>query len=451
MKVVTLSDGSVVNCHAEPLAAGSEGEVFATEDGRSVVKLYFKPSTDREQTLKDIVGAFNITRDNPVAERLFCWPDAIVSQPSLGLRMPKAPGDSRPLIDFLLRRARSRIPLGDRGTWQGMFAIARKLAYAVDRMHMRGLCHSDLSWSNVLVNPVRGSVTLIDCDGLVVPSRVPPQVLGTPLFMAPEVVADGATPSVRTDLHSLAVLIYMMLLGRHPLSGPKRHHVEPEEDDRLAFGKEALYIEHPTDLSNRPRNLEITSCCLGPKLEELFRRAFVTGLHSPSNRPTAGEWERALSRTFDRIVPCANRSCEQSFYVVAKDVSLRCPWCGFRRPPVRSLPILHLMAPAGGKGKYRSDDGYLVVGWPDKKLYVHHVHPNHPMDAQAVAQLRYDHQTGSWSLLNLAAMGLASLSPDGSRSPVSVGESLELKNGSNVLLGQPGTARLARIDLLTIS
>ena len=97
-------------------------------------------------------------------------------------------------------------------------------------MHAAGLAHSDLSYKNILVDPVSGSASVIDVDGLVVPGKYPPDVVGTPDFIAPEVVRtshlskdnpDRYLPSIATDKHALAVLIYMYLLYRHPLRGGK--------------------------------------------------------------------------------------------------------------------------------------------------------------------------------------------------------------------------------------
>lgn len=53
-------------------------------------------------------------------------------------------------------------------------------------MHMMGLAHSDLSYKNVLVDPNGGHACVIDVDGLVVPGRFPPDVVGTPDFIAPK-------------------------------------------------------------------------------------------------------------------------------------------------------------------------------------------------------------------------------------------------------------------------
>ncbi len=56
-------------------------------------------------------------------------------------------------------------------------------------MHSAGLAHSDLSYKNVLIDPVSRTAAIIDIDGLVVPGKFPPDVIGTADFIAPEVLA----------------------------------------------------------------------------------------------------------------------------------------------------------------------------------------------------------------------------------------------------------------------
>ena len=51
-----------------------------------------------------------------------------------------------------------------------------------------GLAHSDLSYNNILIDPVTKSANIIDLDGLVVPGLFPPEVIGTADFIAPEVL-----------------------------------------------------------------------------------------------------------------------------------------------------------------------------------------------------------------------------------------------------------------------
>jgi serine/threonine protein kinase len=150
-------------------------------------------------------------------------------------------------------------------------------------MHAAGLAHSDLSYNNVLIDPVTGKATIIDIDGLVVPGKFPPDVIGTPDFIAPEVMATkhlGKTdknrklPSIQTDRHALAVMIYMYLLYRHPLRGGKIHDLDPMKDEELGMGAKALFVEHPTDKSNRPKlsDVKANSFPLGRcKQNSIFR------------------------------------------------------------------------------------------------------------------------------------------------------------------------------------
>ncbi|HDZ2673667.1 TPA: kinase, partial [Klebsiella pneumoniae] len=120
-------------------------------------------------------------------------------------------------------------------------------------------------------------------------------------------------PSIATDRHALSVLIYMYLLFRHPLRGGKIHDIDDEvRDEALSMGERALFIEHPTDRSNTVKVNQVSSFSLpwadpqkipytimGPYLKPLFDRAFIDGLHDPSKRPTADEWESALVKTVD--------------------------------------------------------------------------------------------------------------------------------------------------------
>jgi len=83
----------------------------------------------------------------------------------------------------------------NRGSWQARLSISFRMSRILRWMHQRGLCHSDLSPKNFLVNVKNAQTTLIDCDGLVVPGIQPPSVLGTPQCMAPEIVMGKSTPS----------------------------------------------------------------------------------------------------------------------------------------------------------------------------------------------------------------------------------------------------------------
>jgi DNA-binding helix-hairpin-helix protein with protein kinase domain len=235
------------------------------------------------------------------------------------------------------------------GDWGQFVRISLNLARAIRRMHAAGVAHSDLSFNNVLIDPLTGSAIVIDLDGLIVQSFFPPQVAGTKGFIAPEVVktqhlrqGDPAkvVPSKLTDLHALAVMIYQYLFTRHPLEGGARYSdTDVESQDRLEFGEKALFIEHPTDSTNRvnPKWLgkhdtlwgdpsKTPMSLAGPYLTKLFLRAFVDGLHNPQLRPSAEEWETALIKTNDLLHKCSNSKCTMKWFVYDENTT-QCPEC----------------------------------------------------------------------------------------------------------------------------
>ena len=110
------------------------------------------------------------------------------------------------------------VPEDQKGTYLDRLHMCLKIARAMRRLHAAGLAHGDLSYNNVLVDPLSGSALILDDDGLVVPGKYPPEVIGTPGFIAPEVLAtktlsisdpNKKLPKIATDRYQLAVLIYL--------------------------------------------------------------------------------------------------------------------------------------------------------------------------------------------------------------------------------------------------
>jgi serine/threonine-protein kinase len=109
----------------------------------------------------------------------------------------------------------------------GVMAIADALlvltpvASALDYAHSQGVLHRDIKPSNIMMlsdgTPVLtdfGLAKVLGGDTITVTG----QVLGTPEYMAPELVqGDGAGPAA--DRYSLGVVAYQMLTGRVPFQG----------------------------------------------------------------------------------------------------------------------------------------------------------------------------------------------------------------------------------------
>lgn len=458
----SLLDGSSVEYYGDAVGEGAEKVCHFTTDGQSVV-LFYKDARDacdpeRMQRLQSILGKYNPTanpKDGAYWKQHFCWPTAIVSQPTLGIVTPLYPNNfffpkaSGPFSGkektgrwFCVPKVRQLLPEKERGNWLGYLKIGIVMARAVARLHSAGLAHSDLSAKNVLVDPVNGTSIVIDIDTLVVPGIHPPKVLGTRGYIAPEVVAGKALPSIRTDLHALPVLIYEYLLLRHPLMGPKVHSTaSTEEDDRLSMGESALFVEHPKDRSNRPKSIRVPCEALGPYISEMFHRAFVDGLHSPDDRPTAIEWERALVRSTDLLLPCSSRSCEAKWFIFTGQAKPACPFCG--SPYGTSIPILNLYSERRA-GQFTYEKHRLAL-WHNWVLHGWHIFDNvwPGGDVDKTPKGYCSFHKGKWVLVNQSEESMVVLNG----SPVPSGSAVELRDGMQIRLSAAPHGRLAVVQM----
>lgn len=489
----TTTEGQVVEYVDDVIGSGAMKDVYFSPD-KSYVVAFYKQAQDAQahDRLQMITGKY---RDSIFGQAggdywrgLFCWPTAMLEHEGrLGIVVPTYKqhfffefGSKN--NDFLGIKGREKegkwfasasnqnrfLDPRERGSWLNYLRIGIQIARAVRRLHAAGLAHSDLSYKNVLVDPVGGHASVIDVDGLVVPGKYPPDVVGTPDFIAPEVVmtshlaredSNRSLPSIGTDRHALAVLVYMYLFYRHPLRGRKVHDLHDEQrDELLAMGERALFVEHPADSSNRINLAQVKPAELpwadtdklpytlaGPYLAPLFRRAFVDALHSPAMRPTADDWETALVKTVDLVQPCQNPACEQKWFVFDNSTRPMCPFCG--APHRGQIPVLNLYS-ARKEGSFRPDNHRLMV-WTGQSLFAWHANrliaPNERLSAEQRRRVGYFVLHGGvWWLVN---EGLPDLVDADSKAVVPIGAKVELKDGLKLLLSRAEGGRLALVQL----
>ena len=449
---VTLADGTTIACHDASFAEGGDGILFFSSDGTSVIKLYKSPEPWRIHATEAVLNRYNVIKDHTYWEQLFAWPNAMVMKPSLGIRMRKV-AEQRPMSHFVNWKFRTKLlQPHEQGVWQGYVAAALKVSRLVSRLHLFGLCHSDLSENNIFMNPVNGQVTLLDCDGLVVPGQLPPVVIGTNGYMAPEIVTRVATPSIDADLHALAVIIYRLLFIRDPFKGPKKHHTDPTLEDELMYGQNALFIEHPTDRSNRPASNFPSTRLLGEDVSKLFHRAFVEHLKVPGRRPRAADWERALIRMYDRIVACTNPKCTFKSFVVLEQ-SPCCPWCKTPlRHPSGQIPLFHFYRKMGKT--WDRDGAYTMIGSEGRPLHAWHVYtsagPGPNTDSSVLADIGYDKASRTWRINNYNLRFLRRMLTPPHSDSLGTGFSHELHKGDMLILGDGDNARIAYVDFLRL-
>ncbi|MGQ0593302.1 MAG: helix-hairpin-helix domain-containing protein [Gammaproteobacteria bacterium] len=477
----------------EIIGAGGMKDVYFSPD-RSYVVGFFRDRQDYQakDRLTMIAGRYRDGIFNQAGgeywKDLYCWPTGVVElNGKLGV---VAPAYQKHFFfeygsknqDFLGIKGREKegkwfasannqnrfLDARERGDWLNYVKICIRISRAVRRMHAAGLAHSDLSYKNVLVDPVRGNACVIDIDGLVVPGKFPPDVVGTPDFIAPEVVMTGhlkkddparVLPSIATDRHALAILIYMYLLYRHPLRGDKVHAEDPQIDETLSMGAKALFVEHPSDAGNRIRipnkkpselpwadTTKIPYTVTGPYLAALFNRAFMDGLHDPAQRPTADDWEQALVKTVDLVQPCRNPDCAQKWYIFDNTLAPKCPFCGTAYKG--KLPVLNLYS-ARRAGRFKPENHRVMV-YTNQSLFPWHmnrnVFPNERLTPDQKKRIGYFvFHADAWWLVNERMPDLTDVTTN---TPIPVGSNVELTDGQQLLLSKEDGGRLVMVQMV---
>ena len=491
---ITATDGSPVAFEDTIIGSGGMKDVYFSPD-KSYVVAFFRDKQDAnaKDRLKNITGIYREGIFNRAGgeywKDLYCWPTKIVEyNGKLGLVCPTYHKDFFFAIgsknsDFLQIRGKEKngkwyasamhqnrsLAPEEKGNWFNYFQICIAISRAVHRLHAAGLAHSDLSFNNVLVAPTLGKACIIDIDGLVVPGKFPPDVLGTKEFIAPEVYAtkhlnitdlNRKLPCIATDRYALAVMIYFYLLFRDPLDGKKIWDTDVNRDEELKRGKNALFIENAKDTTNSvkvsdlkpsqipqgdPAKIPYSVC--GPYLKTLFDRAFIDGLHDPSKRPTADEWTQGLLKTVDLMQPCQNPNCWHKWFVFDNTYKPKCPFCGTEYKG--QLPVLHLYS-SRRAGTFTPDD-YRVMVYHNQHLYLWHANRNISPNERLTAEQKrpvgsFVFHNNKWLLRN---QKLNDLEDKTENRKIPIGQDVELTDGKQILLSKEEGGRLVIVQLVT--
>src|SRR5687767_10574134 len=133
----------------------------------------------------------------------------------LWFTMPYVEGES---LRDRLRRER-QLPL------DGALRIATEAARGLEYAHQHGVAHRDIKPENILLT--RDGSTLVADFGIARALSVAGDerltetglAVGTPAYMSPEQAAGDRGLDARTDIYSLAAVLYEMLVGQPPYTG----------------------------------------------------------------------------------------------------------------------------------------------------------------------------------------------------------------------------------------
>jgi serine/threonine-protein kinase len=233
----------------------------------------------------------------------------------LWFTMPYVEGET---LRSRLQRER-QLPLED------ALRIAREAADALDYAHRHGVIHRDIKPENILLS---GGHALVADFGIAraLATETHERLtetgisLGTPQYMSPEQAAADRHLDQRTDIYSLGCVLYEMLAGEPPYTGPS---------------PQAVLARRLTEPAPHIRNVREVP----PAVEEAVSRALA---RTPADRfPTAAELGAAID--WDRVRTSG-----------ANAATAAAP--SRRRPAVLVLAGLVLLALAAG--------GYLALRRP---------------------------------------------------------------------------------------
>ena len=178
---------------------------------------------------------------------------------------------------------------------------------ALEYIHANGVVHRDLKPENIMVD-ADDNIKLIDFGiaGDAAAERLTyanfTATLGTPNYISPEQVK-GKRGDGRSDIYSMGVILYEMLTGKLPFTGPSPMAAM---NDRLLNHPIPPAVADPSDLARNCRRCSIAPWSGTPKTAMPMR----TNLHTIWSTWTRWAWKTGPKCATGRS---ANPSCRARF------------------------------------------------------------------------------------------------------------------------------------------
>ncbi len=316
----------------KPLGSGGEGTVYKVNNRNDIVaKIYSTPTKEYENKLTYMS---NNPPDRSVLTDI-AWPLDILYDSRnqfCGFIMPMM--DAKEVLHNLYKYDPNKTPIL---TNQKKIVIAINICRVISTVHKAGYVFGDFNPRNIGVNLSTGHIGFFDTDGYHINDKNTGKtyrcVACEKEYTAPELIkqckgtdyANAPLPTFtqETDRFSLAIHIFKLLMnGFTPFNGIKNdenrstaspgYGIEAIERDNYCFkpGNKPLSLAVP-ELSSFPREIQI-----------LFTRAFIEGRKDPKRRPTADEWDAALTEYSKNLILCSKNS--NHYYYKANS---KCPYC----------------------------------------------------------------------------------------------------------------------------
>lgn len=194
-------------------------EALLTKGGMSLLYLGFDPETHQPRVIKVLSPAY---LNHPEMVDHFLWEAKIIAMadhPNIVKLYDhgKWEGGLYIAMEFIRGVSLSQFLMQQSFSLKRCLSIILQVAYALCHLHTHGVIHRDLKPENIIISE-DGEVKVIDFGIAQLHEDNGPKsaraVMGTPNYMAPEQKEHAANATFVSDIYSLGVISYELIMGK---------------------------------------------------------------------------------------------------------------------------------------------------------------------------------------------------------------------------------------------
>jgi len=182
--------------------------------------------------------------------------------------------------------------------------IAKQVCEGLSEAHGLGVVHRDLKPSNIMIDK-KGNARIMDFGiaSSLKTKRITDEgtIIGTPEYMSPEQV-EGKRVDHRSDIYSLGVILYEMVIGRVPFEGDTALSIAYKHKHETPQDPLKLNTQIPKDLN------DVILKCLEKNKEDRYQ--------------SAGEVQSVLDR-IEKKIPTTERVVPKRKPITSKEITLQ--------------------------------------------------------------------------------------------------------------------------------